>query len=54
MVTGRTFDFGGIKEVSIQTTRVKMGFTLLMGILSNEVVLPPLFIFKENHSLRFN
>ena len=48
MVSGRTYDFQGKKEICIQTTTgIKMRVTILMSILSNGVILPPLFIFKS-------
>ena len=52
MVSGRTYDFQGKKEICIQTTSgIKMRVTLLMAILSNGVVLPPLFIFKTKKAI---
>ena len=52
MVSGRTYDFQGKKEIGIQTTSgVKMRVTVLMSILSNSVVLPPLFVFKTKKAI---
>jgi hypothetical protein len=55
MVSGRTYDFQGKKEVCIQTTSgIKMRVTLLLAILSNGVILPPLFIFKTKKQISKN
>ena len=52
MVSGRTYDFQGKKEICIQTTSgVKMRVTVLMSILSNGKVLPPLFVFKTKKAI---
>jgi len=52
MATGHTYDFKGVKEVCIQTTLgVKMRMTVLLAILSNGIMLPPLFIFNTKKKL---
>lgn len=52
MATGRTYDFRGVKEVCLQTTTgLKLRLTVLMSILSNGTILPPLFIFKTKKAV---
>ena len=52
MVSGKTYDFKGKKEICIQTTSgIKMRVTVLMAILSNGAVLPPLFVFKSKKAI---
>ena len=52
MAIGRTYDFRGVKEVAIQTTKgTKMRFTALLAYLSIGIMLPPLFIFKSKKAI---
>ena len=52
MASGKTYDFRGVKEVCIQTTKgTKMRFTALLSMLSTGIMLPPLFIFKSKKAL---
>jgi hypothetical protein len=52
MVSDKTYDFKGKKEICIQTTSgIKMRVTVLMAILSNGTVLPPLFVFKSKKAI---